>query len=208
MAVSGRRGQVRNFAEGLVKVGALQFGAFTLPDGRESSYYVNLKGLSSYPGVYRLVVDSVSALVAKKASKLDALCGVPTTGLVIAAPVAVKLGKPLVYVNQNARHGERTVEGEVMPDWKIAVIEDLATSGRTILKNSEVMTEEGGEVTDAFVLIDRLEGARQALSKEGIALHSVTDMRELAETLFSMGLITEENRNAVRKSASKNPIKK
>ena len=51
-----------------------------------------------------------------------------------------------------------------------------------------------------MVLIDRMEGAREKLSKQGIALHAVTDMMELADTLASMELISEENLKAIAKS--------
>ncbi|HYB06949.1 MAG TPA: hypothetical protein VEB87_02200, partial [Nitrososphaerales archaeon] len=59
---------------------------------------------------------------------------------------------------------------------------------------------EGGKVTAAVVLIDRLEGARERLSKKGISLHSVTDMLELADTLYSMELISKDNLKAITKS--------
>jgi orotate phosphoribosyltransferase len=192
--------ELRALAEGLIKVGALQFGTFTLPDGRDSPYYINLHGLPSYPGVYGLVVQVVEGLVAKKTPKADALCGIPMTGLAIAAPVAVGLKKPLVYVRTSRESDNRFVEGEVRPDWKVALVNDLATSGRSLLSAAKAVEVEGGDVRDAVVLIDRLEGAREKLSKDGVALHAVTDVMELADILFSMELITEGNLKAITKS--------
>ncbi len=200
MAWRRRSGRLGDIAEGLVKVGALQFGAFTLPDGRDSSYYVNLKGLPSYPGVYGLVVDALSELVSKKAAKADAICAVPLTGLLVASPVAVAVRKPLVYTRQGRKANERLVEGEVRPGMNVVVVDDLATSGKTILSAAEIIEDEGGKVNTAVVLIDSLEGAREKLSKRGIALHAVTDMVELADTLYSMELITKENLKAITKS--------
>ena len=181
-------------------MGALQFGTFTLPDGKDSSYYVNLRGLPSYPGVYRMVVDAVSELVAKKVARADALCAVPLTGLLVASPVAVALRKPLVYTRPGKKANERLVEGEVRPGMSVVVVDDLATSGKTILRAAEAIEGEGGKVTAAVVLIDRLEGARERLSKKGISLHSVTDMLELADTLYSMELISKDNLKAITKS--------
>jgi orotate phosphoribosyltransferase len=195
-----RRSQLRDLAEGLVKVGALQFGTFTLPDGKESAYYINLRGLPSYPGVFKAVVGAMAGLVSAKAPKADALCGVPMTGLTIAAPVAVALKMPMAYTRVNRRPDERVLEGEVRPGWDVVVIDDLATSGKTILASAKAVEQEGGEVKHAVVLIDRLEGAREKLAKEGIALHSVTDMMELADTLHSMGLIEEQNLRAIARS--------
>ena len=191
---------VRDLAEGLVKAGALQFGPSTLPDGKESSYFIDLKGVAGYPGLYRLVVDAVGDVVSKKAGKADALCGIPMTGLTIASPVAVALGKPLAYLKPSGRPGEKKIEGDLRPDWNVVVIDDLAETGKTILSSAKAIELEGGEVTRAVVLLDRLEGAREKLSKNGIALHAFTDILELADTLYSMELITEKNLKSITKS--------
>ena len=200
MAWKKRRTRLNGIAEGLVKAGAVQFGTFTLPDGRESSYYVNLRGLPSYPGVYGLAIEALSDLMAKKAPKADAICAVPITGLLLATPVAVGAGKPLVYSRLERQENERFVEGEVRPGWNVVILGDLVTSGKTILAAADAIEDEGGKVSSAIVLIDRLEGAREKLSKRGIALHAVTDMVELADTLFSMELISKDNLKAITKS--------
>ena len=203
MAWRTRRQQIGNLAEGLVKAGALQFGTFTLPGGRESSYYINLKGILSYPGLYALAVDSMTRLVSSKASRANAICGIPLNGLTLAAPLAVSLKKPLVYAVLTGRTGGRGVEGEVRPGWDVVLVDDLSTSGKTILSSAKCVEEEGGEVKSAFVLIDRMEGARERLSKEGISLHCLTDVLELADTLFSMELIREDDLRSITKSVGR-----
>ena len=200
MAWKKRRNRLNDIAEGLVKGGALQFGTFSLADGKDSSYYVNLRGLPSYPGVYGTVIEAMSEVVAKKVAKADAVCAVPLSGLLFAAPLAVALRKPLIYTRLEKQENERLVEGEVRPGWKVAVIGDMATSGSTILSAADAIEDEGGEVRAAVVAIDRLEGARERLSERGIALHSVTDVVELADTLFSMELISKDNLKAITKS--------
>ncbi len=201
MAWRKRRAQLRDLAEGLIKVGALQFGTFTLPDGRETSYFINLGGLPSYPGVYRLVVDAMTQLVSSKTPKANAICGIPITGLTIASPVALALKKPLAFTRTSRQASGRVVEGEVRPGWNLVIVDDLATSGKTILASAKAIEEEGGEVSHAAVLIDRLEGARERLSKAGISLQCVTDVIELADTLFSMELISKSDMKAITRSA-------
>jgi orotate phosphoribosyltransferase len=200
MSWKKRREMVRDLAEGLVKAGALQFGPSTLPSGKEGSYFVNMKGIGSYPGLYHLVVDAVGDVVTKKAGKADAICGVPMTGLAIASPVAVSLGKPLAYLRPTGSPGDKRVEGDLRPDWNVVVIDDLAETGKTILSAARAIELDGGEVTRAVVLIDRLEGAREKLSKNGIALHAFTDILELADTLYSMELIAENDLKSITKS--------
>ncbi|MDE1853722.1 MAG: orotate phosphoribosyltransferase [Thaumarchaeota archaeon] len=200
MAWKRRSTRLDEIAEGLVKAGALQFGTFSLPDGKDSSYYVNLRGLPSYPGVFGLAVEAISELVTKKTPKAKAICAVPVTGLLLASPVAVSLKKPLIYTRLEKHENERLVEGEVRPGWNVVIVGDLATSGKTILSAAEAIEDEGGKVSAAAVLIDRMEGAREKLSKRGIALHAVTDMMELADTLHAMELITNDNLKAITKS--------
>jgi len=198
-----RRSQISNLAEGLIKAGAIQFGTFTLPDGKESPYYINLKGILSYPGLYALAVDSMTRLVSAKAPRANAICGVPMSGLTLAAPLALSVKKPLTYVRSSRQASGRVVEGEVRPGWNVLIVDDLSTTGRTILASAKAVQEEGGEVTDAAVLIDRMEGARERLSKEGIALHSLTDVVELADTLFAMELIGGDDLKAITRSVGR-----
>lgn len=203
MAWKKRRSRLNDLAEGLLKAGAIQFGTFTLPDGRDSAYYVNLRGIPSYTGLFGLVVDSVAETVSKKAAKANALCGVPLMGLTIASPVAIALKKPLVYARMSKLANERLVEGEVRPGWNVVVLADIATSGKSILSAAEAIEDEGGKVSQAVVVIDRMEGAREKLSKKGIALYAVTDMLELADTLYSMEMISKDNLKAITKSVER-----
>jgi len=205
MAWKKRRSRLNDIAEGLVKAGALQFGTFTLPDGKDSAYYVNLRSLPSYPGVYGTVVDALADLAARRAPKADAYCAVPLAGLLLASPLAIAQKKPLVYTPIEKLKGGREVEGEVRPGWNVVIVGDLATSGKTIMSAAEAIEDEGGKVSAAIVLIDRLEGARERLSKKGIALHAVTDMVELADTLYSMELISKENVKAIANSVGRRP---
>ncbi len=197
--------QIKGLAEGLIKIGALQFGSFTLSDGSESSYLINLRGLPSYPGVFKLVVDAMTLMVTSKTPRADAICGIPVAGLTIASPVALALGKPLAYTRLARQAGERVLEGEMRPGWRVVMLDDLAASGKTIASSAKAVEQEGGEVGHALVLIDRLEGAREALSKKGIVLHSFTDMMELGDTLYSMELITEGNLRTITKSVGGRP---
>lgn len=202
MAWKKRRGQLKSLAEGLIKAGALQFGTFTLSDGRDSSYYVDLRGLPSYPGLFRLVVDSMGDMI-KKAPAADAFCSVPVSGLNIAAPLALGKGKPLLYTTQRKQGDGRVLEGEVRPGWKVMVIDDLAGTGNTVLAAARAVEQEGGEVKHAAVVIDRLEGARETLSKQGVSLHALTDILELSDTLFAMGLISEGNLRSITRTVGR-----
>jgi len=194
---------VKNLAEGLLKTGALQFGTFTLPDGRDTPYYINLHALPSFPGAYSAVVDALAGVIRQKVPKAGAVCAVSFQGLFFAAPVAIALKRPLLYTKGIREPGGKSVEGEVRPDWRVVAVNDLAESGESILAAAEAVTDEGGELRDAVVLIDRLEGAREKLHKKGIALHAVVDVIELGDALLSMDLISESDIKAITRSVGR-----
>jgi orotate phosphoribosyltransferase len=202
MAWKKRRGRLQSLAEGLVKAGALQFGTFTLADGKESPYFINLRALPSYPGLYRLIVDSMSEMISKVPAP-EAFCTVPVSGLAIAAPIALAKGKPLLFTAERKHGVGKSLEGELRPGWKVVVIDDLATTGRTVLAAARAVEQEGGEVKHAAVILDRLEGARETLSKQGITLHSLTDVLELSDSLFAMGLISEANLKSITRTVGR-----
>lgn len=200
MAWKARQSQLKNLAEGLVKAGALQFGTFTLPDGRDTPYFINLRGLPSYPGVYKLVVDAMTSLASAKAPKVKAVCGIPMMGTILGSPVSLALGKPFLYTRLARRANERALEGELRPGWDVLLLDDLATTGKTLLRSVSAVRQEGGEVKHAAVLIDRLEGARERLAKEGVSLHAVTDILELADILVAIDLIEEHDLKSITKA--------
>jgi orotate phosphoribosyltransferase len=203
MTWKARQADLKALAEGLVKSGALQFGTFTLPDGRDSSYFVELRDLPSNPGTFKLAVDLMAGIARSKSQKSKALCGAPMMGSLLASPLSLQLGKPMVYVREGGKPSERALRGELMPDWPVLLVDDLATTGKTLLKCADAVEHEGASPTDAIVLIDRLEGARERLSKRGISLHSVTDILELADVLASIGLVTDEHMKAITKSVGR-----
>lgn len=196
---------ILKLALALVKIGALQFGTFFLPDGSKSSYYVNLGTLPSFPSEYNLTIRMMIKAINKKinASSFHSIASIPATGLVYAVPIAISLMKPLIFVRGKSEVDQRRIEGLIRPGWKVLIIDDLVRSGNTISLTAKAIRSEGCEVRDALVLIDRLEGAKERLRDERIRLHSVTNILELSEILYSKELIAEENLNSIKKQVLK-----
>jgi orotate phosphoribosyltransferase len=202
MAWKGRKTLVEELAMVLVKVKALQFGTFTLSSGKLSSYYVDLRTVPSFPGAYRYVIDAYLALIKNevKLSKFDAIAGIPTAGLAFSSPVSLELGKPMIYVRKETKdygRGKR-IEGSVKPGWNVVVMDDLITTGHSVLEAIEAIKEEGAEVRDVVVLIDRLEGGRANLKKAGVALHSMTDISEMVKILGSEDVLTDDELKSIK----------
>ena len=192
---------VKDLGRILVKVKALEFGAFTLTSGISSSYYIDLRLIPSYPGVFRKTVQAYVQLLVNDVGleNFDAVCAIPTAGLTYASAIAYELKKPLIYVRKKERlHGiGKRIEGAVTPGGRVLLVDDLITTGTSMIHAVEAIRSEGATVEDAAVLIDRLEGAKRSLKGANVRLHSLTEIAELTDTLYDMDVITEEQKKAI-----------
>ena len=191
----------------LFKVGAIEFGVFKLSSGKASPYYVDLRVIPSFPDAFREICDFYAEYIDSqiKTQSFDRIAGVPLTGIIFASQVAYNLKKPFLYVRKGVRlHGrERRVEGILVSGDRVLLIDDLVTTGLTLKKAAEAVRAEGGVVTDSVVFLDREEGARQKLRKNGIDIHPMLKMSEIAKVLYDSGLMDQESIKIILKQVKK-----
>lgn len=189
-------------AEALFRIGAIRFGKFTLTSGKPSSYYVDLRVVPSDPQTFELAVAAYVALAKQVGmGSFDVVAGVATAGVALSSPLAYILKKPMVYVRKEEKgHGlGRKVEGAVQPRWRALVVDDLATTGGSILSAVEALRGAGCVVENAIVLLDRLEGGKESLAGSGVKLLAFADVSELAMTLYDLKKVTKGDYGAVLK---------
>jgi orotate phosphoribosyltransferase len=187
-------------AGALFEIGALRFGKFTLASGKTSSYYLDLRVVPSYPDVYSIVVRAYRSLangIGK--SGFDVVAGVATAGVTFSSPLAFLLKKPMVYVRREEKgHGlGRLVEGAVRPGLKALVVDDLVTTGGSMLSAVDALRKLGCRVDDALALVDRQEGGASNLMERRVRLHSFTDVQELVEVIYKAKKVTKREHDAV-----------
>ena len=188
-------GFVKEFATFLYEKKIIRFGDFTLASGKKSPYYIDLRLVPSFPHEYRKMIKGLQNLIADDIGfeNFHSLVSVPTGGLIVAASLATEIVKPLIYVRKQAKeHGTgMVVEGVTCQDMKLLMIEDVVTSGGSVINAIKSIKEEKMIVTDAYAVVDRMEGAVEALQAEGVKLHSLSTINDITQSLFEQKLITE-----------------
>lgn len=176
---------VRETVLNLLKEKALEFGEYKLSSGITSSYYIDARRVTLDPqGVYltaRLFLDALKGL------ELEAIGG-PSIGAdpIVAAAATLKFleGGPLdafiIRKHPKAHGKEQWLEGPLKSGSKVVIVDDVATSGGSILKAIERVEEIGCQVLKVIVLVERLEGtARQRLKEQGYELEAIFTSEDL-----------------------------
>lgn len=181
---------MQQIIDGLINLGAVKFGDFTLASGQHSSVYVDLRLLVSDPRLLALVAGAYSTIVVELlASGLatDRLAGVPYAALPIATVVSQMTAIPMIYTRKESKsHGlGKDVEGLWQPGERVVIIEDVITTGGSIIKTAVLLRELGMYVSDAIALVDREQGGAQALAAQGIRSHSVFALAALVVGVHS-----------------------
>jgi uridine monophosphate synthetase len=170
----------------------VQFGNFTLASGQQSPVYVDLRRVISYPDLFQHVVTAYVGLV--QALAYDRIAAVPYGALPAAAAIAMRMRQPLVYPRKEVKtHGTgRAVEGAFEPGQIAVAIEDVVTSGGSLVSAIQTMEAAGLQVDDVVVLLDRQQGGRERLEARGVHLHAVLTLSEILTVLHEAGRIDAE----------------
>ena len=197
----------KEFVTFLHQKGIIKFGNFTLASGKNSSYYVDLRLVPSYPHEFRMMVKYLENQITEEigVENFESIVSVPTGGLIIGSALAIETVKPLIYVRSKPKdYGtSKSVEGKIHDGMKVVMIDDVATTGGSVVNAIKSLTEVNVPVKDAYVIVDRMEGANEALSQLGVKMHSILNILQIAEVLYEQKMIDVEILDKVKMQISK-----
>ncbi len=154
----------------LFKSRAVRFGDFVLASGRRSTYYINSKQVLFHSEAAALLGE----LLYQATSDLDiqAVGGLEVGAIPMATACIVRYhqtGKPLegFFVRKQAKdHGSKErVEGRLAKGDRVAIVDDVLTSGESVVQAIEAVEAVGAQVLRVVCIVDRLQGARERLAK-------------------------------------------
>jgi len=199
---------VKEFTTFLYKNDIIKFGNFTLTSGKNSSYYIDLRLVPSYPHQFRKMIKNLQNLIVEKTGlgDFDCLASVPTGGLVVTSALAIEIIKPLIYVRSKPKeHGTaKSIEGKISAGMKVVMVDDVVTTGTSVLNGINQLKEAGLLVSDLYVIINRLEGGDKALSDIRVQTHQLTDILEITDILFQEKLIDKEIFEKIKNQVNRN----
>jgi orotate phosphoribosyltransferase len=130
----------------------------------------------------------------------DCIASVPTSGLVIASALAIETVKSLVYIRQKPKdYGTGSLlEGRIPERSKIVLVDDVGTTGLSLLNAIKVLKDAKMIVTDAFVIVNRCEGAKELLASENVRLHEITDIITISDILHNASLLDDQTLQRIK----------
>ena len=176
---------------------ALKIGDYILFSGKKSPYYVDLRQAISDPITMDLIANSLARIIDNEIgrNKFDKILGVPTAGIPFTTIVCQKLAMPMLYYRKERKeHGVRKkIEGKMEKNDRILMIDDLITTGKSVIQAAEAVREQGGLVTELVVLLDREQGGREFILSNNIRPHVLFTVSDAFEWLNEVKMLNDEN---------------
>lgn len=184
-------------ARGLLSIGAVFLRPqepFIWASGIKSPIYCDNRLILTAPEARNEVEQAIADTVRREYPEAQVLMGTATAGIAHAAIAAHLLGLPMGYVRSGSKdHGRRNqIEGKLTPGERVVVIEDLISTGGSVLDTVAALRAAGAEVLGVISIFTYgMAKGRQRLAEAGVKCVSLTDLDTIAQVGVQQGYITQ-----------------
>ena len=200
----------KNIAKDLLAIEAVFLSPnepFTWASGLKSPIYCDNRITMSYPKVRKAIAQGLAEKIKQAFTDVEVIAGTATAGIPHAAGVAEFLDLPMVYIRSNAKdHGKgNQIEGRIFEGQKMVVIEDLISTGQSVLEATEAAKREGANVLGVTAIFTyELPAGEENFAKAELPLFTLTNYSVLIETALAEKYIDEAELTLL-KEWKKNP---
>lgn len=168
-----------NLIQLLKENNVIKFGEFTLSSGRQSDYYVDMKRAVTSPIILSQVAEIIAERIDEKS--IDRIAGPALGAIPVVTAVSLATGIPMLMIRKAKKdYGTSNfIEGDLVEGDQVVVLEDVTTTGNSLLDAVKVIEENGGKVQKTFVIVDRDEGAKVIFKEKRIAFEPLVSIDEL-----------------------------
>ncbi|MEM3673387.1 MAG: orotate phosphoribosyltransferase [Candidatus Bathyarchaeia archaeon] len=189
-------------ADALYRSGCLRFGSFRIKSGALSPYYIDLGRLLSAPKELNTVAECVAEKVSEimASERVDKLASIELKGALILPSIACRLDLPCVVVRKEEKaYGVtgRIVGADVVNGDRILFFDDVVSEGLSKLEGIKPLEALGAKVEHLLVVVDREQGGKENLEKQGYKIHALTNISMLVNCLLKSGKISKEQAETV-----------
>ena len=162
--------QKQELLAALKACGAVRYGDFKLASGKKSKYYIDIKKASTDPRTLKLIARQAAIKI--KEMGVNIVAGVELGGVPLATAVSMETDLPLLIVRKATKeYGTKSrFIGDIKPEDRIVMLEDVTTSGGSVRNAVEIVRETGANVKYIICVVDREEGAKESLKETGTEL--------------------------------------
>ena len=188
------------------KLGIIKFGRFTLKSGIESPFYVDLRPLASDPKILKNLANYLLEML--PLDNFDLICGVPYAALPMATAMSLESYIPLIIKRKEAKaYGtKKLIEGIYQKGQNCLLVEDVITSGKSLLETIAEVKHEDLKVSDIVVVLDREQGGKELLEKKGLKVHTLFNITEVCEILSAENMLTDDEVQRIKDFLAGNKV--
>ncbi|CAG2112974.1 unnamed protein product [Medioppia subpectinata] len=188
---------------------AIKFGDFVLKTGIHSPIYLDIRPMVNRPKPLKQLSELMYKKIISMNITHDLICGVPYSALSIASSICVqKFVNMITKRKENKDYGtKQLIEGQYKPGDHVVIVEDIISSGSSILETVIALRSAGLVVTDAIVFIDRQQNGVNNMKEYGIDVHSLIDVKTALDVLEEEKRINGHQKSGIIEWIDANPLR-